>query len=136
LQELSQVYTDNLRLIGNERGYLISGRSFVSVIRGNLERITTLDESIISSVIAVFSHNERIEALVAAHSRPRGGAAYSLTDSAPAREIRRKYQMGKERVQEALAALDGEDLQQHVAEKDTSGPPTLEVAEAQARREA
>jgi hypothetical protein len=125
LLELSQVYTDNLRLIGNNRGYLISGRSFVSVIRGNLERITTLDEEVISPVIAVFSHNERIEALIAAHSRPRGGAAYSLLESAPEREIRRKYQIGKERINVALAALEGKHVPPPIQERATDAEASV-----------
>jgi hypothetical protein len=107
LAELLRVYNENLRLLAQQRGYVMSGRAFVSVIRGNLERVTTLEEAEMTAVIAAFSHNERIEALVAAHAQPRGGAAFRLhMESAPLQEIRRKYQIGRERVRAALEALE------------------------------
>ena len=135
LIELLQVYTDNLRLMSQEKGYVISGRSFVSVIRGNLERITMLDESIITAVMAAFSHNERIEALVAANGRPSGGAAYRLDpDTALLRDVRRNYRIGRQRVNAALAAIDGlsEAVAEAAAEPDING----DKAESDAARPA
>jgi hypothetical protein len=119
LAELLRVYNENLRLLAQQRGYVMSGRAFVSVIRGNLERVTMLEEAEMTAVIAAFSHNERIEALVAAHAMPRGGAAFRLhMESAPLQEIRRKYQIGRERVRAALDALN------------ESGKPETEQIEA------
>lgn len=131
LAELLRVYNENLRLLAQQRGYVMSGRAFVSVIRGNLERLTTLDEDEMTAVIAAFSHNERIEALVSAHAMPRGGAAFRLhMESAPLQEIRRKYQTGRERVRAALDALNdtGKPEPEQLDTAPGSSPETPQLA--------
>jgi hypothetical protein len=137
LSELLQVYGDNLRLIANGKGYVISGRSFVSVIRGNLERITMLEESVMGPVIATFSHNERIEALLAAHGQPKAGHAYRLDgDKAPLNEIRRKYQVGRQRVNAALAALEGKPIPEPQAASVPESAPVTQSGEQKPARAA
>lgn len=79
LRALLELYRTNLDLIEQKANYILSSRSSVAIYKGNLGRLTTLlDETSIEHVVAVYAQNERVEAIIAAHSNLKCNLTYQL----------------------------------------------------------
>ena len=84
LRALLDLYCKNLQLIEQKADYILSSRSSVVLYRANLGRLATLlEEPSIQRVVSIFAQNERIEAVLSAHSNFKGGLTYqfSVTDA-------------------------------------------------------
>jgi hypothetical protein len=84
LRGLSDLYNKNLQLIEQKADYILSSRSSVILYRANLGRLAILlEEAAIERIVKVFAQNERIEAILSAHSTLKGGLTYqfSVTDA-------------------------------------------------------
>ena len=80
LRALLDLYRMNLDLIEQKANYLLSTRSSIAIYRGNLGRLTALlEKSAIEHVVGVFAQNERIEAVVAAHSNLKCNLTYQFS---------------------------------------------------------
>ena len=69
LRLLARLYRSNLKLLENEELRLISTRMPLAVFRGNVGRITLLEEESIRRVIAVHGNNEHIEMMVSERAK-------------------------------------------------------------------
>ena len=79
LRGLLEIYERNLQLIEQKADYILSTRSSVVVYRGNLGRLTTLlDAPVIEQIVGIFALNERVEAVVAAHSNFKCNITYQF----------------------------------------------------------
>jgi hypothetical protein len=79
LRELLDLYNTNLQLIEQKANYLLSSRSSVVLYRANLARLATLLEAtVVEQLVAVFAQNERIEAILSAHTNLKGGLSYQF----------------------------------------------------------
>jgi hypothetical protein len=79
LRGLSELYNKNLQLIEQKADYILSSRSSVVLYRANLGRLAMLlEEPVIERVVRVFAQNERIEAILSAHSNFKGGLTYQF----------------------------------------------------------
>jgi hypothetical protein len=108
LRHLLALYGENLRLIAAGEDYLMSGRALATVYRGNLGRLGLLDAATAAAIIAAFAHNETIESLLSARTKPIGNAAYRVDPNAAAlQEIKRKYSCACHTVRAALDLLQG-----------------------------
>jgi hypothetical protein len=67
LHALLGLYAENLRLVADHEGYMLSGRPLLAVYRANLGRLITLTEGEIATLVACSSALERLEALFAVH---------------------------------------------------------------------
>jgi hypothetical protein len=106
LRHLLALYCENLRLIAAGEDYVMSGRALATVYRGNLGRLGLLDAATAAAVIAAFAHNETIESLLSARTKPIGNAAYRVDPNAAAlQEIKRKYCCACHTVRAALDLL-------------------------------
>ena len=108
LRMLHDLYAKNLELLDAKAGYLMSTRSPVLVYKSNLGRLSSLFEApIIEHLVAVFAQNERIEALLAAHSNSKGGLTYVLTADSKVDELRDMYVQTARELDWTRHALDG-----------------------------
>ena len=79
LRALLDLYNKNLQLIEQKADYILSSRSSVVLYRANLGRLATLlEETAIQRVVSIFAQNERIEAVLSAHSNFKGGLTYQF----------------------------------------------------------
>jgi len=79
LRALLDLYNKNLQLIEQKADYILSSRSSVVLYRANLGRLATLlEETAIQRVVGIFAQNERIEAVLSAHSNFKGGLTYQF----------------------------------------------------------
>ena len=79
LRALLDLYNKNLQLIEQKADYILSSRSSVVLYRANLGRLATLlEETAIQRVVRIFAQNERIEAVLSAHSNFKGGLTYQF----------------------------------------------------------
>ena len=79
LHALLDIYEKNLQLIEQKADYILSTRSSVVIYKGNLGRLTMLlDDPVIEQIVGIFAQNERIEAVVAAHSNFKCGLTYQF----------------------------------------------------------
>jgi hypothetical protein len=111
LAALRAVYEDNLELIGQGAPYVLSARSMALVYRANIGRLAILLEAeTVAAIAEAFALNERIEAFVAACTKPNGGAAYRTDVVTPLKQLRNQYVRGCERTAAAITALDGTNV--------------------------
>jgi hypothetical protein len=79
LRSMLELYQVNLGLIEQKADYLLSTRTSIVIYKGNLGRLTSLlDRTAIEPVVKVFAQNERIEAVVAAHSNFKCNLTYQF----------------------------------------------------------
>ena len=79
LRALLDLYNKNLQLIEQKADYILSSRSSVVLYRANLARLAMLlEEPLIEQIVATFAQNERIEAVLSAHSNFKGGLTYQF----------------------------------------------------------
>jgi hypothetical protein len=78
LQALRALYEENLRLLADQEGYLLSVRPLLAIYRANLTRIGALQEHEIATMVAVNSTAERLEALCAVYCKPSGNLAWRI----------------------------------------------------------
>ena len=107
LRSLRDAYEENLALIASGAAMLISTRQAGAVYRSGLVRVlTTLDGRALAPVVSAFAHQQRIEAYLAACTRPRGGHAVQVMPRmTPMQELKRRYVEGCREIDLALAAL-------------------------------
>ncbi len=109
LRALLDCYDENLDLIAAGSPFLVSTRSAGPVYRGSLGRVlSNLDERALSPVVAAFARQQRIEAYLAACTRPNGPhGVHVLPRQTPMQELKLRYAEGCREVERALAALAG-----------------------------
>jgi len=108
LRAMLDLYKMNLDLIEQKADYILSTRSSIVVYKGNLGRLALLlDKPAIEQVVGVFAQNERIEAVVAAHSNFKCNLTYQFS---PAEtkfdEWRQMYEQASSRVAFACRILE------------------------------
>jgi hypothetical protein len=111
LRAMLELYQVNLGLIEQKADYLLSTRTSIVIYKGNLGRLTSLlDKTAIEPVVKVFAQNERIEAVVAAHSNFKCNLTYQF---APAdnkfAEWKQMYEQASLSVDSACGILEGWD---------------------------
>jgi len=113
MRSMLGLYKMNLDLIEQKANYLLSTRSSIAIYRGNLGRLTTLlERPAIELVVEVFAQNERIEAVVAAHSNLKCNLTYqfSLADS-KFDEWKRMYEEVSQSIAAACRLLETEAIE-------------------------
>ncbi len=107
LHSLLDCYNENLDLIAAGAPFLVSTRSAGPVYRGSLGRVlSNLDERALSPVVAAFARQQRIEAYVAACTKPNGPhGVHVLPRQTPVQELKLRYAEGCREVERALTAL-------------------------------
>ncbi len=114
LEGLAELYRKNLELLRKDAHYLLSTRSAVAVYRGNIGRLTLLDEAQIRGLVSVHSANEHIEILLSAHAKSvKSGAALIYRFEPGQRDIgnfRRMYLKALENVSHARELLGSGDI--------------------------
>jgi hypothetical protein len=110
LQCLAELYRKNLELLRNGSNYLLSTRSAIPVYRGNVGRLTLLDEAVIRYVVMIHSENEQIEILLAARAKVvQKGHSVVYRFEAMDREFnqfKRMYALVLEKIERACEALN------------------------------
>jgi hypothetical protein len=106
LRVLEELYRVNLDLLDKKTGYVLSTRSPLLILRGNLGRLTLLESSVIEQLVALFAHNEMMEAHIAAVTRPRVGLSYRLTRESNVEDMSQMYATAAEDLERARATLD------------------------------
>lgn len=82
MRAMLDLYKMNLDLIEQKANYLLSTRSSIAIYKGNLGRLTALlERPAIERVVEVFAKNERIEAVVAAHSNLKCNLTYQFSSA-------------------------------------------------------
>ena len=82
MRAMLDLYKMNFDLIEQKADYLLSTRSSIAIYRGNLGRLTALlERPAIERVVEVFAKNERIEAVVAAHSNLKCNLTYQFSSA-------------------------------------------------------
>jgi hypothetical protein len=109
LRAMLDLYKMNLDLIDKKADYILSTRSSIVVYKGNLGRLTALlDKPAIEHVVAVFAQNERIEAVVAAHSNFKCNLTYQFSPvDTKFEEWKLMYEQASDRIAAACRILDG-----------------------------
>lgn len=69
LQLLAKLYRSNLDLLDRPELRLISTRIPLAIFRGNVGRITLLDEDVIRPVVSVHANNEHLETMVSERAK-------------------------------------------------------------------
>jgi hypothetical protein len=69
LHLLAKLYRANLELLDRQEVRLISTRMPLAIFRGNIGRITLLDENAVRRLVAVHANNEHIEMMVAERAK-------------------------------------------------------------------
>src|SRR3974390_1947428 len=69
LHLLAKLYKSNLELLDRQEVRLISTRTPLAIFRGNIGRITLLDEDTVRRLVSVHANNEHIEMLVAERAK-------------------------------------------------------------------
>lgn len=93
LRSLQSLFAGNLKLLGRDPNYILSGKSSALVYKGNLGRLTTLlERPIIEQVVAIYAQNERIEAMLTACAKPSGGLAYRVSPGDNLQELKVMYE--------------------------------------------
>jgi hypothetical protein len=106
LRVLEELYRVNLDLLGKKAGYVLSTRSPLLILKGNLGRLTLLESSVIEQLVALFAHNEMMEAHIAAVTRPRAGLSYRLTRQSSAEDLGQMYAAAAADLEQARGKLD------------------------------
>jgi hypothetical protein len=108
LRAMLDLYKMNLDLIEQKADYLLSTRSSIVIYKGNLGRLTTLlDKSTIEHVVGVFAKNERIEAVVAAHSNFKCNLTYQFSPAETKFDERKQmYEQALQTVERACQILE------------------------------
>jgi hypothetical protein len=108
LRAVLELYGVNLALIERKADYMLSTRSSIVVYKGNLGRLTLLlDKIAIEPVVSVFAQNERIEAIVAAHSNFKCNLTYQFTPADEKfAEWKVMYEQASCRIAEACRILE------------------------------
>ena len=111
LRSLLELYNKNLQLIEHKADYILSSRSSVVVYRGNLGRLTMLlDDLVIEKIVEVFAQNERIEAVIAAHSNFKCGLTYQfLVTEAKFDEWKNMFEQASAAIVSACRMLERHD---------------------------
>ena len=78
MRALRDLYDDNLRLLANGDGLLLSGRSQITLLRIHLGRLISLDEAEIEAVLTATIAMEVAETAMAVAGKPMGGVAVTL----------------------------------------------------------
>jgi hypothetical protein len=101
LRSMLELYHVNLGLIEQKADYLLSTRTSIVIYKGNLGRLTSLlDRAAIEPVVRVFAQNERIEAVVAAHSNFKCNLTYQFPPNDD------KFASWKTMYEQALLSVD------------------------------
>lgn len=108
LRAMLDLYKANLDLIEQQANYLLSTRSSIAIYKGNLGRLTALlAEPAIGHVVGVFAQNERIEAIIAAHSNLKCNLTYQfLPADAKFAEWRQMYQQASQSIASTCQILE------------------------------
>jgi hypothetical protein len=125
LRATLELYQVNLGLIEQKADYLLSTRTSIVIYKGNLGRLTSLlDKTAIEPVVKVFAQNERIEAVVAAHSNFKCNLTYQFVpaDNKFA-EWKQMYEQASLSVDSACRILEGLDELAAVTITATTGEP-------------
>ena len=111
LRALLAIYEKNLELIKRKADYILSTRSSVVIYRGNLGRLTTLlDASVIEQIVGIFAQNERIEAVVAAHSNFKCNITYQFSPAdADYDEWKRMFEQAIADIADAFRILEDDN---------------------------
>lgn len=108
LESLLALVRENLRLIRSDAGFVLSARSFTSVYRGSMGRLTFLREAEIAAVVATYTALERLEALTAARAKPAGPAVYRFEGAKPDLPLlRREFHKAAAEIEKTLRLLGG-----------------------------
>lgn len=101
LRSMLELYQVNLGLIEQKADYLLSTRTSIVIYKGNLGRLTSLlHNTAIEPVVKVFAQNERIEAVVAAHSNFKCNLTYQFPPNDD------KFAAWKEMYEQASLSVD------------------------------
>jgi hypothetical protein len=109
LRSMLELYQVNLALIDRKADYLLSTRTSIVIYKGNLGRLTSLlDKTAIEPVVRVFAQNERIEAVVAAHSNFKCNLTYQFPPNDDKfAEWREMYEQASVSLDSACRILEG-----------------------------
>jgi hypothetical protein len=107
LAALRALHEDNLRLISDRAGYVLSGKSLFAVYRANLGRLVTLSEDVITALVTANAAQERLEALLAVHGKASANLAWRTPDDdIQLAEIKQATLAAMAAVERALSALE------------------------------
>jgi hypothetical protein len=107
LRAVLELYKLNLDLIEQKANYLLSARSSIVVYKGNLNRLTLLDASVLERVIGAFAQNERTEAIIAARSVLKCNITYQFsTAETPLDDLKRMYEGASRTLIDACCLLE------------------------------
>lgn len=109
MRAMLDLYKVNLDLIEQQANYLLSTRSSIAIYRGNLGRLAVLlEKPAIQHVVGVFAQNERIEAVVAAHSNLKCNLTYQFSQADTKQdEWKKMYERGSRSIISACQILEG-----------------------------
>jgi hypothetical protein len=109
LRGLLDLYNKNLQLIEQKTDYILSSRSSVVLYRANLARLAMLlEEPAIEQLVSVFAQNERIEAILAAHSNLKAGLTYQFPAAdAKFDEWKTMFEQSSRDIERVCRLLDG-----------------------------
>jgi hypothetical protein len=109
LRALLDLYKMNLDLIERKTNYLLSTRSSIAIYIGNLGRISVLlERPAIEHVVGAFAQNERIEAVVAAHSNLKCNLTYQFSEAdTKLDEWKQMYEQAARSITSACQILEG-----------------------------
>jgi hypothetical protein len=109
LGAMLDLYKMNLDLIEQKANYLLSTRSSIAIYKGNLGRLTALlEKPAIEHVVGVFAQNERIEAVVAAHSNLKCNLTYQFSQAdSKFDEWKQMYEQASRNIASACRILEG-----------------------------
>ena len=109
LRAMLDLYKMNLDLIEQKANYLLSTRSSIAIYKGNLGRLTALlEKPAIEHVVGVFAQNERIEAVVAAHSNLKCNLTYQFSPAdSKFDEWKQMYEHASRNIASACRILEG-----------------------------
>jgi hypothetical protein len=130
LRALLDLYETNLDFLARGCDFVLSARQLTPVYKGNLGRLTTMLEE---NVVAVFSQNEMIEAILCARAQPKNGSSYKIAagdiDSEEVKILFASAARQTEAACQALEALLPEPLggQRRVASAHTGRPSISHV---------
>ena len=109
LRAMLDLYKINLDLIEQKANYLLSTRTSIAIYKGNLCRLTALlEKPAIEHVVGVFAQNERIEAVVAAHSNLKCNLTYQFSPAdSKFDEWKQMYEQASRNIASACRMLEG-----------------------------
>ena len=106
LVNLRGLYKDNIDAIYAGKDVILSSRLFVTIYRGNLGRIHTLDAHDIPGIITAYAMCERVEALAAANCKAHGQSAFGMGKDRPfADDLVAAYEKAAAAADRALKAM-------------------------------